>query len=457
MAEFRLGRLKFNWRGDWTTATAFVIDDIVRFGANSYVCIGNHTSAVSQSGFSGDSAYWQLHTAGFDYQNEWATNTSYVPDDIVKEGGNLYICTNQHTSTGVTSSWYSSDFPAHWELFAEGLNFVGAYTTNTYYGINDVITYGARRYRTIVPFQSPADQTATGAGNTSAHDMSGIGSDLFFPPEQNFAAFDNGYINEGSYIDTTRYQRGDIVEYKGSTYVAISTNPYGAQPNENESDWKFLNLGIGTGGNDAWDQTRSYAKGELVRFGGNTYQADILKIEAFQRPTGIGSTTSDSGVNGWSLLHRGFNWTGAYTTSTYYEIGDIAEFQSSAYISVASTNVGTTPGTDSTIWQAFAIGDSAALLTTKGDLLTRNGTGPTRQGIGTQGAVLRVSSSDEIEWNFSGKLTKTYYVDSELGNNNNSGETPILHSRLLVLHQHQLTQHTILQTQFMMSQLVSQL
>ena len=424
MAEFRLGRLKFNWRGDWTTSTAFVIDDIVRFGANSYVCIGNHTSAGSQSGFSGDSAYWQLHTAGFDYQNEWATNTSYVPDDIVKEGGNLYICTNQHTSTGVTSSWYSNDFPAHWELFAEGLNFVGAYTTNTYYGINDVITYGARRYRTIVPFQSPADQTATGVGNTSAHDMLGIGSDLFFPPEQNFAPFDNGYKNEGQYLGTTRYQRGDIVEYKGSTYVAISTNPYGAQPNENESDWQFLNLGIGTGGNDAWDQTQSYSKGELVRFGGNTYQADILKIEAFQRPTGIGSTTIDKGVNGWSLLHRGFNWTGAYTTSTYYEIGDIAEFQSSAYISVASTNVGTTPGTDPTIWQAFAIGDSAALLTTKGDLLTRNGTGPTRQGIGTQGAVLRVSSSDEIEWNFSGKLTKTYYVDSELGNNNNSGETP---------------------------------
>ena len=271
MAEFRLGRLKFNWRGDWTTSTAFVIDDIVRFGANSYVCIGNHTSAGSQSGFSGDSAYWQLHTAGFDYQNEWATNTSYVPDDIVKEGGNLYICTSQHTSTGVTSSWYSNDFPAYWELFQEGLNFVGAYTTNTYYGINDVITYGARRYRTIVPFQSPADQTATGVGNTSAHDMLGIGSDLFFPPEQNFAPFDNGYKNEGQYLGTTRYQRGDIVEYKGSTYVAISTNPYGAQPNENESDWQFLNLGIGTGGNDAWDQTQSYCKGELVRFGGYTY------------------------------------------------------------------------------------------------------------------------------------------------------------------------------------------
>ena len=424
MAEFRLGRLKFNWRGDWTTSTAFVIDDLVRFGANSYVCVGNHTSASTQSGFSGDSIYWQLHTAGFDYQNEWATNTSYVPDDIVKEGGNLYICTNQHTSTGIVSAWYTSDFPAHWELFQEGLNFVGTYATNTYYGINDVTLYGCRQYRTIVPFQSPADQTATGVGNTNPYDPTGIGSDLFFPPEQNFAPFDKGFKNRGSFIGTTRYQRGDIVEFKGSTYVAISTNPIELFPNENPEDWKFLNLGIGTGGNDAWDQTENYAKGQLVRFGGNTYQADQLKIDAFSRPTGIGSTTLDSGVNGWSLLHRGFSWTGAYTTSRVYEIGDIAEFQSSAYISVASTNTGTTPGSDENIWQAFAIGDSAALLTTKGDLLTRNGTGPTRQGIGTQGTVLRVSTSDEIEWNFSGKLTKTYYVDSELGSDNSLGESP---------------------------------
>ena len=424
MAEFRLGRLKFNWRGDWTTSTAFVIDDIVRFGANSYVCIGNHTSASTQSGFSGDSIYWQLHTAGFDYQNEWQTNTSYVPDDIVKEGGNLYICTNQHTSTGIVSAWYTTDFPAHWELFQEGLNFVGTYATNTYYGINDVTLYGCRQYRTIVPFQSPADQTATGVGNTNPYDPTGIGSDLFFPPEQNFAPFDKGFKNRGSFLESTRYQRGDIVEFKGSTYVAISTNPIELFPNENPNDWKFLNLGIGTGGNDAWDQTENYAKGQLVRFGGNTYQADQLKIEAFNRPTGIGSTTLDTGVNGWSLLHRGFSWTGAYTTSRIYEIGDIAEFQSSAYISVASTNVGTTPGSDENIWQAFAIGDSAALLTTKGDLLTRNGTGPTRQGIGTQGTVLRVSTSDEIEWNFSGKLTKTYYVDSELGSDNALGESP---------------------------------
>ena len=115
MAEFRLGRLKFNWRGDWAGSTAYVIDDIVRFGANSYVCVGNHTSD-SASNFTSDSAYWQLHTGGFENAGDFAVTTAYVVDDVVKEGGNLYICTNQHTSTGVASAWYTSDFPGNWEL-----------------------------------------------------------------------------------------------------------------------------------------------------------------------------------------------------------------------------------------------------------------------------------------------------------------------------------------------------
>ena len=49
MAEFRLGRLKFNWRGDWAASTAYVVDDVVRIGGNNYVCTINHTSAGSDA------------------------------------------------------------------------------------------------------------------------------------------------------------------------------------------------------------------------------------------------------------------------------------------------------------------------------------------------------------------------------------------------------------------------
>ena len=47
MAEFRLGRVKFNWTGDWTVIKS-LIDDIAKFGGNTYVAIENHTSTASQ-------------------------------------------------------------------------------------------------------------------------------------------------------------------------------------------------------------------------------------------------------------------------------------------------------------------------------------------------------------------------------------------------------------------------
>ena len=417
MAEFRLGRLKFNWRDAWVGSTAYVIDDLVRFGANSYVCVGNHTSQALAANFTSDAAYWQLHTGGFESKGDWTASTAYVQDDIVKEGGNMYICTNQHTSSGLSSQFEGTDLPANWKLFQEGLNFVGAYTTNTYYGVNDVTLFGPREYRCTASFQTPVDWIESVDGTVA-------GSDAFFPPAENFAQISSGYENKGAYLGTERYQRGDIVEWKGSTYVAISSNPRIKQPNENTDDWSFLNLGIGTGGQDVYDDSAAYSKGQIVRFGGNTYQADVLSISPNNRPTGIGSTTIDSGINGWALLNRGFSWTGAYTTTTAYEIGDIAEYQSSAYISVASTNVNVEPGTSVNCWQAFAIGDSAALLTTKGDLLTRNATGPTRLGIGTAGTFLKAGNTNEAEWQYTGKLTKIYYVDPELGQDTNSGESP---------------------------------
>ena len=65
MADFRLGRLKFNWRGAWSTNTAYVIDDIIKFGANTYVCTSNHTSVADETDwYTTDLSKFSLHTEG---------------------------------------------------------------------------------------------------------------------------------------------------------------------------------------------------------------------------------------------------------------------------------------------------------------------------------------------------------------------------------------------------------
>jgi len=79
MAEFRLGRLKFNWRGDWGISTAYVIDDIVKYGSNTYVCKANHTSSVNENLFySNDlTSNWSLHTEGITNKGDWVPNNWY--------------------------------------------------------------------------------------------------------------------------------------------------------------------------------------------------------------------------------------------------------------------------------------------------------------------------------------------------------------------------------------------
>ena len=61
MAEIVLGRLKFKWQGPWASATAYIKDDVVGYGGNSYVCILNHTSAGA---FSTDAAKWEVMIEG---------------------------------------------------------------------------------------------------------------------------------------------------------------------------------------------------------------------------------------------------------------------------------------------------------------------------------------------------------------------------------------------------------
>ena len=99
MADFRLGRLKFKWRGDWVASTAYVIDDIVKFGANSYVCTTNHTSAAAEASFYGDLSNWDIHTEGLRHRGEWQggtgqqgqnLNTYYKINDVVKYGNSQY-------------------------------------------------------------------------------------------------------------------------------------------------------------------------------------------------------------------------------------------------------------------------------------------------------------------------------------------------------------------------------
>ena len=132
MADFRLGRLKFNWKGDWAVSTAYVIDDIVKYGGNTYVCTTNHTSASSEVQFySADLTKWSLHTEGIVNKGDWTSSYWYKINDVVKYGNTQFICILGHTSG-------ADILPANFNIYVEGLKYEDSWVASTNYQKGDI-------------------------------------------------------------------------------------------------------------------------------------------------------------------------------------------------------------------------------------------------------------------------------------------------------------------------------
>jgi hypothetical protein len=361
MADFRLGRLKFNWRGDWTPSTAYVIDDIAKFGANTYVCTTNHTSSASEQ------------------------------------------------------SWYNVD-ETNWSLHTEGVRNVGAFVPGTFYKINDVILDGNTQRRVTAGIGT----IATGIGST------------------NTTLYVGGFKGEGSWNAGTVYDVGDVVLFNGVSYVAITTSSQNVIPSVVlGTEWNVLSDGFNAAGITTYENGANYYRGQLVTLGGNTYRLSATSATginpAIGSTAGIGSTVVGVGVTAWELFNTGLRYAGTYSSTTTYYINDVVEYSSSAYVGLGTTSFrDVLPGSDPDSWGALALGDSNALLTTKGDVLIRDASAPARLGISTIAyKSLGVSTTGVPQWMTIGDATRIYHVDPELGSDSFNGSTEDMAFRTL--------------------------
>jgi len=337
MADFVLGRLKFKWRGDWGTSTAYLIDDIVKYGGNTYVCVTNHTSQSTTSGFYTDfqsSSYWQLHTEGLFFKGDWAGSTFYKLNDLVKYGAFQYRCILQHTS--------ASDFAigSNWQVFNEGLQW------------------------------------------------------------------------EDTYNAGTTYQDGDVVNYGGYTYVYVNSTPASGQTPTDNSYWDVVTTGYNNTGE--YSHGTTYKTGDVVKYGGNSYVANANHTN--QYPANTDGTTNSSY---WDLIVKGFDYqSSGYNAATTYNIGDVVRYVSSSYVMLKDRQINVTPGTDGTVWQIIAQGDTGAVLTTRGDIIVQDASQATRLPIGVVGSVLTTNGTDPSWSNAEGK--NVIYVANS-GSDSNPG------------------------------------
>ena len=120
----------------------------------------------------------------------------------------------------------------------------------------------------------------------------------------------------------------------------------------------------------------------------------------------------------WKQVVGGFNWRGTYDAATY-NIGDVVRYSSNSYIQLKDQQTNVTTGSDITVWTILAQGDTAAVLTTRGDILFESSGGVARLHYWYAGSVL-ASDGLDVKWSdISGKI---FYMLSSTGDDNNLKE-----------------------------------
>ena len=367
MAEFKLGRIRFVWKDQWATATEYYVDDVVRVGGKTYICQVGHTSAAD---FYTDLDYsptkWNQLTDGQDWKGDWSTATSYKINDLVKYGGKVYICNTAHTSAA-TATLGLEDDQAKWDLFADGVDWKTDWAINTRYKVGDIVKYGGYTYVANTAHTSAAtsslgleaDQAKwdefnegleyRGAWSGSfvvykKNDIVKQGAGLWICTQTHtstasFIADAGSYWNqfveglefEDTWNSGTTYQPGDVVRYGGNQYIA-KTNHFNENPSTSSSNWDLFQEGILY--QSDWANTTSYKIGEVIRLGGYTYLAiqdspsTAFTVTAVDGATDYWTTSSTTGmVANMSIRFTGTTFGNVFTTGRYYVKGIISSTQ----------------------------------------------------------------------------------------------------------------------------------
>jgi hypothetical protein len=479
MAEFRLERFKYNWRGDWTAGTSYKRDDVVRVNGKSYVCIITHVaSAVFRSDLDAvlpgsvppqPQPRWVVMTNGFSFVGDWTSGTDYNLSDIVKYNGSLWLCTTNHNSSA-----FATDIE-NWTAFSQTTSFVGEWSSNTSYAPGAVVSYNGNAYKCVLAHISESILEPIPDGSTvyweeyldgiewrsdftssteyRINDLVKYGGTVFRCIETHtsgVALDDTKFIIEifgsefdGSWDSSTYYNIGDIVRYEGFMYYAVNNN-YNSKPfDEPEStDWILVARNTNFVGN--WSLDGTYRTGDVVLRGGNLYLA-LRNIG----PDGFDGSSLDYLLDDtWELLIPGKKFLGYWSNGTTYSVGDTVLFKGSTYTcntehEASFQNFPGDSGSGYFYWSILIQAGQPAALEAKGDILTfgpnrqidsagsniEDGStvfddssfGDTRLAIGDSEQILSVSSDLEVFWRDIQEDTESVFVSTNGIDDENRG------------------------------------
>lgn len=91
-----LGKLRFNWAGEYNSATEYEYNDVVKYGPNVYAYVApNSAIGITPT----NASRWLLVIEGVRYRGMYTANTLYYVNDLVSDQYSTYIVLTEHTAT----------------------------------------------------------------------------------------------------------------------------------------------------------------------------------------------------------------------------------------------------------------------------------------------------------------------------------------------------------------------
>ena len=111
MATLNLGKLKFHWRGDWATETAYAVDDVVFDNGTSWIVTTAVAATNTTRPESSDS--FEVMAPGFNFRGDFDDTNTYFENDVVTHDNALFLATadndpaddNEPNTSPLNSSW----------------------------------------------------------------------------------------------------------------------------------------------------------------------------------------------------------------------------------------------------------------------------------------------------------------------------------------------------------------
>jgi hypothetical protein len=150
------------YRGDWATGTRYRDNDLVKFGGTLFRCKKPHTPGSDSTLNFDQDEFWEIELPGFQPSGVWNETTVYQVGDVVHHGGYVFYSITNNYGSRPTSSIYQvidRDDPPDWQIVSKAVKFRGDYDRSQTYQVGDMVRRGGDLYVCLLDTAITADES----------------------------------------------------------------------------------------------------------------------------------------------------------------------------------------------------------------------------------------------------------------------------------------------------------